>query len=707
MQIAITKNVQPGLWSDDLAIPLERIDIKAELALPVSVTRQRQDYINHLQQAIEARYVFPLPCDAVILGLEIHIGEQTLHGIVKAKDNAERQYESALVEGDGAFLLRRLDDGLYQINLGNIAPSKRVSITVTWAETLRWTGGQIRYRLPNIVGPHYGMAQQAGIALTDVPRNSARAAYELSFSATLIGELARAKASSPSHALQITQESEKLFVSLTEDDWMSRRLTLILALPLPPALVAWSAPDGDRQAIMATCHAPASNMPQRPHHVTLLIDGSGSMSGVSIDQARIAAEAIVHQLTESDTCALAAFGSDTHLLTDTALQVGKHRQLLLSHCSMLSATLGGTEMMSALNRVIPMTPEGGDILLVTDGQLYASSQDIKRFLRYGRRLFVVGVGHSASEKLLRQLADGSGGYCVLVSPNESMAEHIVQHFQRMKAPRLAMQIHWPAEVERQSRPPVIFSNDTAIFCSRIENATERVLVADIGQQRVECTIRPAQGLLGELLPRLVATALLPDNNIPAACQEAVHYQLLTEHTALIAVHERHLSPDEVDLPVIIDVPQMEVASFNLMASPHANQDVCVALNESAYLRQQPRANATESLMNVPELLKHVQDLDSDWLYELNERLASSETLSQLLQLKNLPKALQYKLQGLSLKWSEQEVVLSILTLQLESLPMLRLIKLRKLHMALRGILKNQPLDSALKAKLQSIIPSSI
>lgn len=84
--------------------------------------------------------------------------------------------------------------------------------------------------------------------------------------------------------------------------------------------MAWSAPDGDSVAVMASCYPPVPGSSDQPHHVTLLIDGSGSMDGVSIEQARTAAIEIMQALRDQDTCSLAAFGSHAVLLTTQPLR---------------------------------------------------------------------------------------------------------------------------------------------------------------------------------------------------------------------------------------------------------------------------------------------------------------------------------------------------------------------------------------------------
>lgn len=693
-----------GMWTEnDNAVPLESIQVEAELALPVAITRQAQTYRNHLTTSIEARYVFPVPLDAVLLGLEIRIGERVLHGVVKPKDEAERNYESAIVKGDSAFLLTRLDDGLYQISLGNILPGERVELTVSWAETLRWNGQDIRYRLPNLVGEHYGNPQRAGIAPENAPTHSSTVAYDFDLRVLLCGDLANASVSSPSHSIRMVLAQEGTQVLLDNTDWLDRSFTLVMHAATPPQLVAWSAPDGDNIAVMASCYPPSPVATDQPHHVTLLIDGSGSMEGVSIEQAKAAALEIVRNLRDQDTCSLAAFGTKTILLTQKPLLVGEHRQTLLAHCQRLDAKLGGTAMQDALELVMTITPAGGDILMVTDGQVYFSDEDIRTFTRHKRRLFTIGVGHSTSEKILRQLSEASGGFCELVSPNEGMANHIVSHFRRLRAPRMMPTYIWPGQVLRQDVPYTVFAGDTAILSARLSDIGNHDIRVNMAHADLKSVIQPAHGLLASMLPRLVAARLLPADNIKQAREEAVQYQLVTEHTSLIAVMERNQAPDTITLPTIVDVPQMRVLSNmapcaaacvsfkNLSSRYDASADL---VNSNARQIQSPRTAYTDVLAFLND--------EPDWLITLNSRIENGESLTDLLVMDTLPEQWQLAVISLEGQWQEDQLVLAVITTCLASLPAAQLKQYRALGIAVHQARSRRPPLDALLNELASL-----
>ena len=64
-----------------------------------------QGFRNPSKENIEVAYTFPLPWGAVLLGVEVLLGNKHLSGRVVEKAQAEARYEEALSEGDAAIML--------------------------------------------------------------------------------------------------------------------------------------------------------------------------------------------------------------------------------------------------------------------------------------------------------------------------------------------------------------------------------------------------------------------------------------------------------------------------------------------------------------------------------------------------------------------------------------------------------------------------
>lgn len=703
---------EPGLWSDDhQALPLQGIHVDTDISYPVALTRLTQHYRNTRRKPIEARYVFPVPVDALITALEIRIGERTLKGVVKAKQQAERDYEDAIVKGDSGFLLTRLDDGMYQVSVGNIQPKEEVHLTVHWAELLRWNGNEIRYRLPNLVGPTYGDPQRAGISPADAPTTQAGVRHPFSVAVSVTGALAAARCASPSHALAhqaLPAEGDtpaRLRLTLQGRDVLDRAFVLqLIEDKYSWPLEGWQAPDGEHIAVLAALHLwEPDDTDMAARHLTLVVDCSGSMSGVSIQQARAAALGIIDQLRPSDTLSLVRFGSDTEVLTPQPLPAGAGTAALRALCPRLEANMGGTEMQEALQQALRVTPAGGDLMLITDGECYFSDADIARITRGGHRLFTIGVGHATSEKVLRRLAEASGGFCELVSPGEDMAGHIVRHFRRLRLPRFSATAEWPGTVLREQLPTTLHMGDTAVFSAVLADRHKHGLMTvhvpeDIaGVPRVDTPLDAATGDMAALLPRLVAWLQLPRDNVKEATAMAVKYQLVTEYTSMIAVLARGQDPADVELPEVVEVPQMMpagmVAAF--CASPMVNYnmtpDACMDFEAPAYKRSAGASTRNASMfgMSMPSFLRRatvggeeVAATPQAWVEALVADAGGDVAGFVAIATARLPEAVKQALTEATGADEDpqdeawQRALLALLALVLDALPAAKLRKLR-------------------------------
>jgi Ca-activated chloride channel family protein len=127
----IQPNIQSSAHQNSCLVQqiLESVHIEGHLRDLACELTVKQDFINPSDTPIEAVYTFPLPYGAVLLDLTAKIGQRTLRGAVFAKQQAERRYEEAITEGDGAIMLEQSDDGICTVNLGNLMPGERATLT--------------------------------------------------------------------------------------------------------------------------------------------------------------------------------------------------------------------------------------------------------------------------------------------------------------------------------------------------------------------------------------------------------------------------------------------------------------------------------------------------------------------------------------------------------------------------------------------------
>ena len=158
--------------------------------------------------------------------------------------------------------------------------------------------------------------------------------------------------------------------------------------------------------------------------IKLLVDCSGSMGGDSIASARRALHGVLDGLHEGDAVGFSRFGSSVeHVLVPTEC-TPRTLRYLKPLVDITDATLGGTEMEGALRAVFGLKVDSrfgtADVLLITDGEIWQTEETIAAAAASKHRVFVIGVGSSPAEAVLRSLAEATGGACEFATPGEAL-----------------------------------------------------------------------------------------------------------------------------------------------------------------------------------------------------------------------------------------------------------------------------------------------
>jgi Ca-activated chloride channel family protein len=307
--------------------------------------------------------------------------------------------------------------------------------------------------------------------------------------------------------------------------------------------------------------------------VKLLVDCSGSMGGDSIAAARRALQAIVGQLKSGDRFSLSRFGSSVEHRTRGLWAVKDTTRLSAQRwINDLQADLGGTEMEAALFSTFAIGhDEPSDVLLITDGEIYAIDALLSRAAHAGQRVFVVGIGSSPTEANLRQIAEVTGGACDFVAPGENVEPAILRMFARLRSPRLdAIDMRWPegcTPIWHSPLPKSVFDADTVHVLAWFDQPPQGMLTLTGKQSRHETSETIAEITLTDSIEdantvaSLVAHARLKTLEGTEATDLAVDYQLISPQTNFLLVHERKEEEKALEMPELHAVKQMHPAGW--------------------------------------------------------------------------------------------------------------------------------------------------
>lgn len=565
---------KPGLENEyGQSVSLKSVHLEGKLEGLLLTMNVKQRYLNDSPETIEASYTFPAGWGANLMGFSVELNGKRMQAIALAKKQAEKKYEEAIESGDTPVMLEKSPLGLYTANLGNLKPGEEAVIDIEYAQLLRFEKGRVRITVPTVIGQRYGDAKTDGhLEGHQTTETDLLVEYPFTASLEIMGQMAMGVINCPSH--KVTRESIEggVRLSLSDGGVMDRDFVVAIEEINGESFFSASEDDGAYAVIASFCPKLQEKEP-KPLRLKILMDCSGSMQGDSIDQAQEAMHELILRLTEEDLLTYSKFGSQV-IHTSKRLEKCTPRYLknvLAKAVHETAADMGGTELGRALESTFQLgigndNPEGCDLLLITDGDVWEIEETVKRAQKSSHRIFAIGVGSAPAESLLKELAERTGGACELVTPSESIAEAVLRMTDRMRSARTSsIGIQWTGEVLWQSPlPKQVFSEETIHVYARVSS---KPTVAPSLNWTVEHVLTTESALSINwnstgALPRMVAGAEINNlRNKKTAEDLALKYQLASKYTNLILVHIREEADKAEGLPTLQKIKQMSAAGW--------------------------------------------------------------------------------------------------------------------------------------------------
>jgi len=560
------------------ANPLQETGVFVHLHEVLAVVRVRHVFRNIETNPVEAVFTFPVPLDGIFLDVDVEIAGRHLPGKAVEKKQAEDRYEEAVAEGDAAVLLQELEPGLFALNLGSLKKGEDAAVTYRYAEVLRWQSGQARFCLPTAVAPRYGSSRHEMFHVPDV---DLLACNEFSLEVRITGGLANAGVCCPTHEVRMIRSRKDVRI-VPESARLPMDRDFVLELR-PECVKSFGvcARHEDGFISLAAFVPSFSDEKREPMDIKIVCDCSGSMGGDSIREARHAINLLLDSLEPEDRFTILRFGS-MHTLLYSRLQSADSRHLeeARRYVRGMRADLGGTEMASALRAAFAVPTDGHcHVILITDGEIWDQHGVVRLAHDSGHRLFTIGVGSAANEALVQRLARETGGACELVTPRENMREAVRRHLRRIRSHRARKgHVTWPmpTDWEWPATEQQVYEGDTflAFAASKAPPFGVALLACDQGdgeQTLSDCRIPDLEadtpgGLDGETLARIAAAYRLRGMAAADGLSLALKYNLLSEHTHYLVVHERSGEEKAEGFPVLRKVPHMLAAGWGGVGS---------------------------------------------------------------------------------------------------------------------------------------------
>lgn len=451
--------------------PLKHTDVTANVSGYVARVRVEQTFQNPYKEKIEATYTFPLSSTGAVDSMVMKIGDRTIHGTIKKREEAKQIYETAKASGKVASLLDQERTNIFTQSVANIEPGQSIQIVIEYVELMPYESGQFTFAFPTVVGPRFIPGSPTGNSgtgwahdTTQVPDASkitppitaegTRAGHDIAIHVHVNAGVHVNGINSKLHEVDIKRIGEteaditlkdkstipnKDFVltwNVAGDELKSGYLTY-----RDPSNVANSKNESGYFALMMLPPKAVTPQTVAPREMIFLIDCSGSQHGAPLEKAKEAMLYIIERMNPNDTFQIISFSNGQTTLFDKPQKVSADMKARAKTFINNLTANGGTWMAPAVEQACAIAPDANRLRVVTfmtDGYVgndYEVIGLIKK-LRAKSRWFPFGTGNSVNRTLIDDIAKEGGGEPEYVLLNTSGEEVGSKFYKRIANPVL-------------------------------------------------------------------------------------------------------------------------------------------------------------------------------------------------------------------------------------------------------------------------------
>ncbi|MDW7994658.1 MAG: VWA domain-containing protein [Gemmatales bacterium] len=521
-----------------LALSLQELLLTGRITPAGAKLHVRHTFRSAHDKPVEVVYAFMLPRDGALRRFRIVGKDFRVNSELKPVKEAVREYEQALEQGSLAGLARTYRDGLVNLNLGNLRPDETV---VVWLELL--AGVELhergfRFRFPFTVAPAYHSQMRAvevapGVGEIELPEEfgdvllptwtqDAQKLHAVGFNLKVSLPGTNVEISSPSHAVRVRQgEKDRFEVSLAPERDVPNRDLVLDARSRESLQLVSGGPASNGKRYFAV-NIPASvfgKVPEAARRIVFVLDRSGSMAGLPLEQAKRALLACLGALSEKDQFSIVAFDHQVECSTpNLVLADAKHREQAREFLGSIDSR-GGTELAQGIQAAASILGDGGgDVLVITDGQVFGTEDILASVRGLAIRIHALGIGSASQDRFLAQLARESKGISRFLTPRERVSDATLELFAAVGRP-VADQVRWqivgPAEARIAPEPSsLIHAGSTVLVFVEVTGDDPAVLqvswLSPEGAKQTEIPLNAGTVQDGEIIRLMQGARLIND-----------------------------------------------------------------------------------------------------------------------------------------------------------------------------------------------------
>jgi Ca-activated chloride channel family protein len=490
------------------------------------------------ERALEVIYSFPLPRDAALRAFRIAGEGFEAHSELKETEEAVRAYEQGIADGSLSALARQYGDGLVNLTVGNVRPSETVTVYLEILAGVESRDDGFRFRFPFTLAPAYHSKMRVATAdeegEMELPagefgdlilprfREDASSLHEVGFEVSLPNQSLPSEIGSPSHSIKVQQTAMGAArVSLAQEkDVPNRDLILDLRFTESKAQVlAGPCRDGKLSFAALVPSTLFGRNTGSPRRIAMLLDRSGSMQGGPITQARKAIEACLAAMTDADLFGLMVFDDSVEGMHSTLVPATREQRECARAFLKQADARGGTELAAAVHQAAQVLGGEGDILIITDGQVFGTEKILAEARATGIRISCLGIGSASQDRFLSLLARETGGVSRFVTARERVDLSAVDLFASMGRP-VASGLRANGDVQPEP-PRSVFAGTPILLYGEMESHSGGCVELTWDGGRLPLDVPPGDPETGEAVRLLRGSRLISDWEARYPSEEAV------------------------------------------------------------------------------------------------------------------------------------------------------------------------------------------
>lgn len=420
--------------------PLALVHHRAHIAIEeqVAVTTIEQSFRNHTSRNLEAIYLFPLPKGASVNKFSMWIDGKETSGELLESKKATQIYTDIVRRTQDPGLLEYLGHDLIRLRVFPIQPNKDQRIKLSYTHIANSENGVIEYLYP---------------LKTD--GKSTKTLDDLQVTATIKSQHSIQNVYSPTHAISVSRKGDRE-VSMSFEKTqalLDKDFQLFYSLGnkeigITPVFHRPISSEEGHFLMLISPQLESAKATVIPRDLVLVLDTSGSMDNIKMDQARKALKHCLGQLRAHDRFAIISFSTNVRLYREKLVEANDEQiENARKWVDALRAG-GGTAIQNALDSALEIrdNKEGRSFTMVffTDGQPTIGEMKPEKIVKNisekntsNTRIFTFGVGDDVNTALLDQLADNTKASSTYVRPAEDIEIKVSNLYGKISHPVLA------------------------------------------------------------------------------------------------------------------------------------------------------------------------------------------------------------------------------------------------------------------------------